>query len=113
MNKRQVKAAAKRAAKSFSQFLTDYDKFRETAGLAWVIDDEYEVCTSMTDKVGRICRHMKHIRRDDPKADWKTEVPESFVGLLLYALMVVEKYDVDIERAFLDEFMKACEQHGK
>ena len=105
--------AAVTAAEKFQEFIDAYDDFREAAGLSATIDDIFEVCTSIADKTGRVCRYSKHNRRDDPKPDWEKELGESVAGLVVYSIMAMEHYELDFYEAMQGELLKACEQHGE
>jgi len=79
------------------------------------LTDMFEVCTSLSDKHGRICRHLKHVERNDPKDNWPDELIESFQGYLAYFGMIIDKYDIQpsqLEKSIVDELMKSVEQHS-
>ena len=95
------------------QFFKYYDMWRWKKGLSGHIDNAYEITTSMADKVGRICRQIKHTERNDPKPDWPHGMVEDMAGLLTYMIILKNRYDLDdVSKGFLNEMEKAVEQHG-
>ena len=108
-----AKVSPERVAWAFSHFINTYVKFRRDNGLGHSVPSIHEVCNSMTDKHGRICRHVKHAERKDPKPDFPEVVAEELTGYLVFALMVAEKYGVNMERGMAKELRKAIEQHSK
>jgi hypothetical protein len=69
----------------------------------------------MTDKHGRICRHVKHVSRNDPKADWPNDALESMVGYLAYMDMLMTVYGLhpSMPQAMHVEMCKAIKQHSQ
>jgi len=98
---------------AFNDFLTLYDFFRRENGLSSHIDNVHEIITSMTDKLGRICRYVKHFERNDPKEDWPDGMTEEMSGLLVYMIILKNYYGVDISNGMKKELNKAVEQHSK
>jgi len=104
---------AKIIARNISMYFKGFEYFKTTHNLK-ELTDMFEVCTSLSDKHGRICRHLKHIERDDPKDNWPDEALESFQGYLAYFAMIISKYkisDEQLENAIVNELMKSIEQH--
>ena len=99
-------------AKLFNEFVSGYDYWRSLNGLTGSIDNIHEALTAMSDKHGRLCRQIKHFERNDPKPDWPEGMTESIVGYLIYALMVLKKYDVDILKGMKNELQNAADQHA-
>ena len=99
-------------AELFNNFIDCYDKFREDNGLSGSVDNIYEALTAMSDKHGRICRQIKHFERNDAKPDWPEGMTEAMVGYIIYALMVLKKYDLDISKGMINELQAAVDQHG-
>jgi hypothetical protein len=97
----------------FNEFLNGYDYWRNCKGLSASIDDAYEITSSMADKLGRICRQVKHKERNDPKPDWPNGLAEDMAGLLVYMIILKNKYDVDIAKGMKIELNKSVEQHSK
>jgi len=97
----------------FNNFLSGYDKFRKDNGLSGSVDNVYEVLTAMADKLGRICRQVKHQERNDPKPDWPKGMTTEMAGLMVYMIMLKNFYDVDISDGMKIELDKAVEQHSK
>jgi hypothetical protein len=116
-------------AQVFQRFLGVYDAFRDDNGLSHSIGDVKEVCNAMTDKHSRIvselmnfmsinhgliCRHVKHMEREDPKDTWPDEVTEAMAGYLIYMRMILDYYpEMNIVQGFQDELQKAIDQHGR
>jgi len=107
MSERQVE----NVAESFRKFLLDYQLFRNMAGLTKKIDNVHEILTGMTDKHGRICRYIKHQERKDPKPDWPDGMTQAIVGYLVYAIMLLEHYGVNIEGGMKKELEEAMKQY--
>ena len=99
-------------AKLFNEFISGYDYWRSLNGLSSSTDNIHEALTAMSDKHGRLCRQIKHFERNDPKPDWPEGMTESIVGYLIYALMVLKKYDVDILKGMKNELQNAVDQHS-
>ena len=96
----------------FNIFLGCYEEWREENGLSATIDNPHEILASMADKLGRICRYVKHQERNDPKHDWPEGMTTEMVGLLTYMTMLINKYDVNISEGMKIELEKSVEQHG-
>lgn len=97
---------------SFLNFIETYDKFRKCNGLSAKIDNKYEVTTSLADKVGRICRQVKHFERNDPKPDWPNGICEDITGVLIYLIILMNSYELDISEGLMNELNKAVKQHS-
>jgi len=97
----------------FMTFMRCYKGFRKYAGLKNKISNVHEILVGMTDKHGRICRYIKHQERNDPKDNWKTEIASGLTGYIVYALMLLEHYGIDIDTGMEKELNEAIEQHGK
>jgi hypothetical protein len=106
------KTTANDVVNMFNEFLRVYDKFREENGLPSSIDNIYESLTAMSDKHGRICRQIKHFEREDAKEDWTEGMIESLVGYMMYGIMALRKYDLDMSEGMKNELQTASEQHG-
>ena len=98
---------------AFNNFLEEYELFRIDNGLSAKIDNVYEITTSIADKGGRLCRYVKHNERNDPKPDWENIIPEESSGLLVYLIILANRYGLDFSEGMLKELNKAVEQHGK
>ena len=103
----------RRVVASFEDFIKNYQYFRLINGLNATLDNPYETLVGMIDKAARICRQVKHFERNDPKSDWPEGVSESATGLIIYLLMILETYDIDISKGMFQELSNAKEQHGK
>ena len=99
-------------AQSFKQFLFLYEIFRTENNLSAKIDNKYEITTSLADKVGRICRQVKHFERNDPKPDWPKGISEDITGVLIYLVILMNSYELDISEGLINELNKAVEQHS-
>lgn len=97
----------------FDDFINVYDIWREENGLSVSVDNAYEITSSMADKLGRICRQVKHMERNDPKPDWPDGMTEDMVGLLVYMIMLKNHYNIDMTEGMKNEMEKAVEQHSK
>ena len=99
---------------SFKKFLSDYNSFRKKNGLdKRKISNVHEILTGMTDKHGRICRYIKHQERKDPKHGWTKSVAGDFVGYLVYAIMLLEHYNINVLDGMEDELNESVRQHSK
>ena len=100
---------------SFNRFLDTSCRFRVAYGLSETLDNPYEILTGMTDKLGRICRYVKHQERNDPKPDWPDGMAEEMAGLIAYLILLKDYYGLEIYlfRGMTKELMKAVEQHGE
>jgi hypothetical protein len=110
------KVTAEHVADYLLNFFGLYEKWRKQNGLSGSIADPFEIFTSMTDKNGRIGRHIKHQERNDPKEDWPVGMAESLMGYIVYSNMLLKNYDFDIEdkdirQGFINELNKAIKQH--
>ena len=97
----------------FKAFLFIYDIFRRERGLPAHVKNIFEVTSSMSDKLGRICRYVKHQERNDPKEDWPDGMTTEISGLLVYMIMILDYYNVDISSGMTLELKKAVKQHSK
>jgi hypothetical protein len=96
----------------FNDFLDTYDEFRNAHGLSGSISNVHEIIASMTDKLGRIARYVKHQERNDPKPDWPEGMTTEIAGLLVYMIILKNFYNVDISKGMKIELEKAIEQHS-
>jgi len=96
------------------QFIMYYDMWRWKKGLSANIENTYEITTSLADKVGRICRQVKHFERNDPKPDWPHGIVEDMAGIITYMVILKNRLELnDVSDGFLSEMKKAVEQHGE
>jgi len=98
---------------SFAKFLQVYKSFRIDNGLDKGVGNIFEICTSMTDKHGRICRQIKHFERNDKKTDWPDAISEALTGYIVYAIMILEKYGIDVLDGMRKELGAAKKQWAK
>ena len=100
---------------AFQDFINQYHLFRKAHDLPGTIKNVHEVCNSMTDKHGRVCRYVKHQTRNDPKSDWPIGMIEAMMGYMVYMMLLLNYYKIDsknIEIGIIDELEKALKQHG-
>ena len=98
--------------RNFQHFLNSYDYWRNQNGLSGSIDNVHEIISSMTDKLGRIARYVKHQERNDPKPDWPDGMTIEMAGLIVYTIILKNTYGVDIFKGFKAELEKAAKQHS-
>ena len=87
--------------------------FREDNGLKVADYDAFEICTSLSDKNGRICREVKHAERNDHKSDWPDGLTSSMAGYIAYMIMLIEKYKCDFSSGLRKELNSSLKQYGK
>jgi len=104
---------AKDVVHIFNEFLSGYNHWRKSNNLSGSISNVHEIISSMTDKLGRIARYVKHQERNDPKPDWPKGMTTEMAGLLIYMIMLKNHYDVDISKGMISELKKAVSQHSK
>lgn len=75
------------------------------------IKDTGEACMGLTDKIGRVCRQLKHIIRKDPKPDARREVEDAMGGALVYLMLLAERHELSLGDGLSRELHKAMEQH--
>lgn len=107
------KTSPENVADAFDDFLKAYRKFREDNGLTKPVGNIFEICTSMTDKHGRICRQIKHFERNDAKEDWPIAVVEAFSGYVVYMHMILDKYNLSVHDGMVKELQSAMTQYSK
>jgi len=99
---------------SFKNFLLIYDSFRIKYGLnKKKIKNIYEILTGMADKQGRICRYIKHQERKDPKSDWPEGMVSAMTGMIVYMIMILDYYHLDISEGMKKELDEAIKQYAK
>lgn len=104
---------AKKVSENFDFFLKCYSKFKKEYDLKETLDSSFEMTTAMADKVGRICREVKHLERNDPKHNYKITLSQEISGLIVYAIMIANKYNVSIPLGMTEELEKAIDQHSE
>ena len=104
---------ARQVAEPFVTCLITWNQFKKLFRLEDVKDIQ-EVCNSITDKHGRVCRNVKHLERQDPRPDWISEMTDAIVGQLAYILMIVNKYELldELSDSFVREMTKSIKQHS-
>jgi len=98
---------------SFNIFLTNYEEWRIEHGLSGKITNVYEILAALTDKLGRVCRQVKHQERNDPKPDWPEGMTTEMAGLLIYLILLKNNYNVDMAEGMCNELQKSVSQHSK
>ena len=97
---------------AFGGFLEQYRLFRLKHKLNKEVTNIHEILVGAFDKLGRMSRQIKHFEREDPKDDWPEVLGEDAVGALIYILIALEHYDIDVVKGMENELKKAAEQHG-
>jgi len=110
MNKNK---SAREVIWAFNKFLEAYNIFRKNNGLKSRIKNVHEIITAMTDKHGRICRYIKHQERKDPKPDWPNGMTMAASGYIVYLIMLLNYYGIDIQDGMDKELNEAVKQHKK
>ena len=113
MRRSQLLLDAENVAVSFDAFQDFYRCFRKAANLPATRGDVYEVTTALADKVGRICRLVKHAQRYDPLPKTRERMADNIAGIVVYMEMLVRTYALDMLCGFKRELRKAVDQHGK
>ena len=98
-------------ADAFDNFLAINGSFRKANNLTKKIKNVHEILTGMTDKHGRICRYIKHQERKDPKSDWPDGMSQAMTGYIIYMVMLLEHYKVDITKGIIAELNEAIKQY--
>lgn len=97
---------------SFESFLNSYEEWRSMVGLSGKIDNAFEMTTALSDKNGRICRYVKHQERNDPKSDWPDGMASEMVGYIIYLIMLMKYYNIDLPKGIKFELLKSVKQHA-
>lgn len=97
---------------SFNEFLQTYNYFRKGNGLGNKTD-AYEICTAILDKCGRIAREVKHKERNDPKENFPDGLTEAMTGTIVYLMMLIEKYQIDVSSGMKKELESALRQYSE
>lgn len=112
----EVKVSAENVADAFKYFQEIYAKFREDNGLNTIPRSRYnifELCTALMDKGGRIARQIKHWERRDPKEDWPDGMTEAMTGYIIYLLLILDSYNLEIRSGMVKELKSAIKQYSK
>ena len=107
----EIKRTADDVAGAFDIFLQVYERFREDNGLTKNVDNAFEICTALTDKNGRIARQVKHAERNDHKEDWPVGMTSAMSGWIIYMIMLLTKYNVDIKAGMVKELKSSLKQY--
>ena len=113
MKKKTIYSSTNDVINAFHVFLLYYQAFRNSNGLTKKIKNVHEILTAMSDKHGRICRNIKHQERKDPKDNWQNEISSALVGYIVYAIMLLENYNIDVSEGMKKELEEALKQHRK
>ena len=109
-----MEVAPEQVACAFEDFLNVYDNFRFVNHIgSGKKPNAFEICTAMMDKMGRISRQVKHFERNDPKEDWPDGLSEAMTGLLIYMLLLMNNYNLDIYDGMVIELKSAIKQYTK
>ena len=112
MSEKSTFVTAEDVVAAFAEFICVYIRWRTDHGLSGSIDNVHEICNAMTDKHGRICRQIKHISRNDPKDDWPLGMTSAATGYIVYLIMLLRKYEIDIAEGMFEELNEAVLQHS-
>jgi len=102
-------------ADAFKYFCKVYNNFRKYNGLDTEIKSSpnmFEFCTALMDKSGRIARQVKHKERNDPKDDWPNGLTGAMTGFIVYMLLMLDAYDVDITVGMVKELESSIKQYS-
>jgi len=99
--------------KAWTKFLNTYRQFRRDNGLKKGDYNAFEICTSLSDKHGRICRQIKHTERNDSKDDCPNGMTEAMAGYIFYMEMLLDKYGTDMTVGLKNELESAIRQYQK
>ena len=105
------KVTAEEVAQALREFIRLHSLYKSDHGIKNTIGNIHEVCNSMTDKHGRICREIKHAERKDPRPNFPQEMGEHLAGYVNYGLMLMRHYSVDFATGMIKELEKASAQH--
>jgi len=97
---------------AFNVFLDTYDQFRKDNNLKDKVNNPFELCTALMDKSGRMARQIKHFERNDPKDDWPNGLTEAICGYLIYVILLISHYNIDISSGFCKELESAVTQYS-
>lgn len=114
--KTKAKVSAKDVAIAFNSFHQTYEKFREDNGLNKAKRKKanmFEMCTALMDKGGRIARQLKHKERNDAKPDWPDGMTEAMTGYIIYMLLILDSYGLDMTDGMVKELESAIKQYSK
>lgn len=112
-----IKMSAQNVADAFMYFCEIYQKFREDNGL---VKSDYrickpnmfELCTALMDKSGRIARQIKHKERNDQKSDWPDGMTEAMTGYVIYMLLILDAYGLNMREGMIKELESAVKQYS-
>ena len=71
------------------------------------------ITTALADKLGRICRNVKHLERNDPRPLWLAELEDEMAGILVYMILLAKHYNLSISCGVSRELSKGVAQHGE
>lgn len=109
-----MEVAPEQVACSFDDFLNVYHNFRFINHMGGgKKPNAFEICTAMMDKMGRMARQVKHFERNDPKEDWPDGLTEATAGLLIYMMLLIDAYHLDIYDGMVAELKSAMKQYAK
>ena len=64
------------------------------------------------DKCGRMARQIKHYERNDPKEYWPSGLSEAMTGILIYLIILIDTYHLDIRDGMIKELNSAIKQYS-
>lgn len=110
-----AKLVAEDVVNAFINLVKEYERFRVDNGLQESNASGFEMCTALMDKGGRIARQVKHFERNDPKEDWPDGLIEAMTGQIVYMLMMLRKYRIDIQsqyKGMVNELNSSIKQYA-
>jgi len=105
------KTRVKDVINAWDKFILIYRKFRDSSGMSAPDYSAFEICTSLSDKHGRICRQIKHAERNDAKSDWPQGMTEAMAGYIVYLEMLLDKYKISASDGWRNELESALRQY--
>ncbi len=96
---------------AWDNFIKTYRNFRDSSGMSSPNYSAFEICTSLSDKHGRICRQIKHAERNDAKFDWPQGMTEAMAGYIIYLEMLLDKYKISASDGWRSELESALRQY--
>ena len=106
------KTTAEDVGNAWNMFVATMLKFRQQNNMKKFDGSLYEICTSLGDKHGRICRYVKHSERNDPKPDHPEGMWKEMAGYINYLTIMQDVYGMDIGYGIESELSSSVGQYG-
>jgi hypothetical protein len=104
---------AQEVAHAFDNFLDLYYDFKAIYDLPHTVDDIRDIGLGIAKKQGILIRHVQHIGRDDPKPDYREDVPRQVMGTIAYLIMLLIRLDLPMAQGMKKELIEAVDQHAE